>query len=430
MPLKRFCLYFLIALRINNKDRLGYMSLFTSTDFASVCAQGTDWRDTSKQVLEQLEIARTKPDYFNFGFLYVSDHLCDDTGSILNLFKSVLGIEHWTGTNGIGVIGCGQALTDGPAISAMICRLPEKSFCFLEQDQDTLKVPDEWLKINHPAFSIIHGNLSKTPDLQNELKTIENRTNSFLIGGLGSVNSNHINGDIQSIPICGTSFSSDIAISTMPTQGVKQVSPFHTITKADGNLILEIDNKRALDVFQKDLRILAAKKLKKTPEEFITELQTVQSSDQIPEEFQGLFQGQIHIALPSTLSDQRDYLVRDITHIDTDLGAISISEHVGTGDTLLLVERNYETICSDLANNLVRLRKRVQNEKQCFAPKAALYISCVERRATHNGEDDPHYEMRLIQDVIGDIPLTGFYAGGEIHNARLYGYTGILTLFF
>ncbi|MGH1403896.1 MAG: FIST signal transduction protein [Alphaproteobacteria bacterium] len=407
------------------------MSLFTSTDFASVCAQGTDWRDTSKKVLEQLEIARTKPDYFNFGFLYVSDHLCDDTVSILNLFKSVLGIDHWTGTNGIGVIGCGEAISDAPAISAMICRFPENSFCLLEPHQETLKVPDEWLKTNTPLFSIIHGNLSKTPDLQNELKDIETQTNSFLVGGLGSVNSNHINGEIQSTPISGTTFASDVSISTMPTQGVKQVSPFHTITKADGNIILEINNKRALDVFQKDLRILAARKLKKTPEEFITELQSVQSSDQIPEEFQSLFQGQIHVALPSTLSDQRDYLVRDITNIDPDIGSISISEHVGTGDTLLLVERNYETICSDLANNLVRLRKRIQNEKQCFAPKAALYISCIERCAPRKDpEMDPNYEMHLIQDVIGDIPLTGFYAGGEIHNARLYGYTGILTLFF
>ena len=30
---------------------------------------------------------------------------------------------------------------------------------------------------------------------------------------------------------------------------------------------------------------------------------------------------------------------------------------------------------------------------------------------------------------IGDVPLVGFFAGGEIANNRLYGYTGVLTVF-
>ena len=35
----------------------------------------------------------------------------------------------------------------------------------------------------------------------------------------------------------------------------------------------------------------------------------------------------------------------------------------------------------------------------------------------------------MIRDVLGDFPLIGFYANGEISNARLYTYTGVLTLF-
>ncbi len=37
--------------------------------------------------------------------------------------------------------------------------------------------------------------------------------------------------------------------------------------------------------------------------------------------------------------------------------------------------------------------------------------------------------MRLIRDELGDLPLAGFYANGEISNNRLYGYTGVLALF-
>jgi small ligand-binding sensory domain FIST len=35
----------------------------------------------------------------------------------------------------------------------------------------------------------------------------------------------------------------------------------------------------------------------------------------------------------------------------------------------------------------------------------------------------------MIQDVFGDIPLVGFFCNGEISHNRLYGYTGVLTLF-
>jgi small ligand-binding sensory domain FIST len=38
-------------------------------------------------------------------------------------------------------------------------------------------------------------------------------------------------------------------------------------------------------------------------------------------------------------------------------------------------------------------------------------------------------EMRLIRDELGDFPLAGFFANGEISHDRLYGYTGVLLLF-
>jgi hypothetical protein len=30
---------------------------------------------------------------------------------------------------------------------------------------------------------------------------------------------------------------------------------------------------------------------------------------------------------------------------------------------------------------------------------------------------------------LGDVPLVGFLAGGEIANQQVYGYTGVLTVF-
>ena len=60
-------------------------------------------------------------------------------------------------------------------------------------------------------------------------------------------------------------------------------------------------------------------------------------------------------------------------------------------------------------------------------PRGGIYISCLGRGRHLFGEDNR--EMKMISDVLGDIPLAGFYANGEIAGHRLYGYTGVLTLF-
>ena len=34
-----------------------------------------------------------------------------------------------------------------------------------------------------------------------------------------------------------------------------------------------------------------------------------------------------------------------------------------------------------------------------------------------------------MQHALGDVPLVGFFAAGEIAHQNLYGYTGVLTVF-
>jgi small ligand-binding sensory domain FIST len=37
--------------------------------------------------------------------------------------------------------------------------------------------------------------------------------------------------------------------------------------------------------------------------------------------------------------------------------------------------------------------------------------------------------LQIVRHALGDVPLVGFFAGGEIAHHRLYGYTGVLTVF-
>ncbi|MEM7018315.1 MAG: FIST C-terminal domain-containing protein, partial [Pseudomonadota bacterium] len=57
-----------------------------------------------------------------------------------------------------------------------------------------------------------------------------------------------------------------------------------------------------------------------------------------------------------------------------------------------------------------------------------VYYTCLGRGPSlFIGEENR--ELKMIQEVLGDFPLTGFFGNGEISNNRLYSYTGVLTLF-
>jgi len=57
----------------------------------------------------------------------------------------------------------------------------------------------------------------------------------------------------------------------------------------------------------------------------------------------------------------------------------------------------------------------------------AIYVSCSGRGGPHFG--GPSAELQIIRHALGDVPLAGFFAAGEIARHHLYGYTGVLTVF-
>ena len=71
---------------------------------------------------------------------------------------------------------------------------------------------------------------------------------------------------------------------------------------------------------------------------------------------------------------------------------------------------------------MAKLEKRSQDHI-----KGGVYFSCLGRGQHMFGEANK--EMELIAETLGDIPLVGFYANGEIAGNQLYGYTGVMVLF-
>jgi small ligand-binding sensory domain FIST len=108
--------------------------------------------------------------------------------------------------------------------------------------------------------------------------------------------------------------------------------------------------------------------------------------------------------------------------IDPAHGWIVIGDEVASGGQILFCRRDPDSARTDLTRMLRQLAGRLPGP-----PKAGIYVSCIARGMALFGE--PGVETGLIRETLGDFPLIGFFANGEISRDRLYGHTGVLTLF-
>jgi small ligand-binding sensory domain FIST len=105
--------------------------------------------------------------------------------------------------------------------------------------------------------------------------------------------------------------------------------------------------------------------------------------------------------------------------VDPQEGLIAIGEEVETGMEILFLRRDAAAARADL--------ERILDELKPNPARGALYYSCVARGENLFGARGA--ELGLVRRSLGDVPLVGFFCNGEISHDRLYGYTGVLTLF-
>ena len=126
--------------------------------------------------------------------------------------------------------------------------------------------------------------------------------------------------------------------------------------------------------------------------------------------------------LPVDGSDTRDYVVRNLVGLDPARKLVAIAQPVRPGAQVVFCRRDRGTASDDLVRMLDSVKTGLYRP-----PRGALYFSCLGRGASLFGEGSE--ELRMIADGLGDVPLVGFFCNGEISHNRLYGYTGVLTLF-
>jgi len=339
------------------------------------------------------------------GIVYVSEPAATAMPQLVRDLAAGTGIKSWVGGVGLGVVGGGEEVYDRPAAAVMTMPLPNDSFrLFAATDDPAADLPRwhaGWIEKAQPTLALVHAD-PRCNDLIRVATDTANASGAFLVGGLVShrCEAPLLAGDADAFGAAGISgllLTPEVSVATALTQGCIPIGPVHRIDEARDNVVMAIDGKPALAVFLDDIG----------PE---------LASD--PRRLGGV----IFAGLPVQGSDMGDYLVRNLMAIDPRQGWIVLGAEVAPGDPILFCRRDPDSAKADLDRMLKQLAGRLKGP-----PKAGIYVSCIARGAALFGE--PGIETGLIRERFGDIPLIGFFANGEISRDRLYGHTGVLTLF-
>lgn len=248
-----------------------------------------------------------------------------------------------------------------------------------------------------------------------------------IIGGMASAgpqpgsNTLVCDGQVRNTGAMGVSLSGPVRVDAVVSQGCRPFGPRMIITKARGNLILELGGQPAVEVIREGVRTLS-------------------------EEDRQLLGGSLLIG--RVIDDSKkhlgrgDYLVRVVLGADEQSGAVAVADLVRPGQSVRLHLHDAKTAREDLALLL-------DGQRLHGRPAGALVVSCNgrgERLFGPGGHDaaavchafDPRPDgPRAAKtgkevDPANAVPLAGFFAAGEIgpigDQVFHHGHTAVVAL--
>ena len=402
------------------------------------------WRMAAALVLAQLRAHMALPDYASaptLGLLYITDRYADDAQDILDYLGGELPeVTDWSGTVGIGIAANNVEYFDEPALCVMLCDVPS--------DQYRVFSGVAPLGLAFEAHTaLVHAD-AQIPDISDLLAEMALRTDTgYLFGGLASSRSRAVqfavggNGNIKghgaargvfSGGLSGVAFGAGVPLVSRVTQGCQPITANRVITAADGNLVLELDHEPALAVLLGDLGVHLE--------------QPREALERVRATLVGLTRAGDGDSVLRRAHFGGDVVVRHIIGLDPVRQGVAIAEAVDVGTRLAFCQRNAVAARADLIRICAEIREELEPEELSMETAAALslpeaesaphparrmagavYVSCAGRGGPHFGS--PSAELQILRRALGDVPLVGFFASGEIARKNLYGYTGVLTVF-
>jgi small ligand-binding sensory domain FIST len=409
------------------------------------------WGMAAGLVLAQLRAQITLHGYAGnptLALLYITDHYAAQAQEILaHLSAELPEITDWAGTVGVGIASNNVEYFDEPAMAVMLCELPSDQYRVFSG-----VAPLGMAFEAHTA--LVHAD-AQTPDLAELIEEMAARTDSgYLFGGLtasrgksvqfavagdGTVKGQGAASGVFSGGLSGVAFGSGVNLVSRVTQGCLPLAGAHQVTAADKNVVLSLDGEPALTVMLRELNVTldhpreALQAVRATLVGLTDQVRANAVSSDSP-------------TVTRTGNFGNDVLVRHIIGLDPGRAGVAVATPVHAGMELAFCQRNVQAARADLIRVCAEIREELEPQEQALESATALaaseaeaaphpargiagaiYVSCAGRGGQHFG--GPSAELQIIRRALGDVPLVGFFAGGEIARSHLYGYTGVLTVF-
>ena len=370
--------------------------------------------EAAGQALGQAGIARADLAMIFF----TADHAAHSRELATTLIRSV-GTDCVMGASGAGVLTGDGEIEGGSGIAVLAWSAPEivaRPFIF------------EPLKGNEENLGTTFGDfLAKTqdqsslmillPDTYNGnpqplLDAMAAKAGFHPVVGAGSSENGAVGATFQlcgdkvtSNSLAGAYISGEFKVHVDITQGCQPITEPMVITKAERNLIHEIDGRPASEVFARLLKGPLAEDLRRA--------------------LMVLFVG-----LPADRQENSvapgKYLVRNIIGLDPEKGIVGVAESVSEGEALIFTMRDGQRAREDLNQMLRRHAEKLQGRKPGFG----IYFNCCARGGSLYGS--PGIDSAYIRQALGDFPLIGMFGGYELaplgRANHLFAYTGVLAL--
>lgn len=384
--------------------------------FAASLSRATNTSDAIRSVMEEVRGALhgAEPDisllFVNHAhqeaFPQLASRICEATGTKLLI-----------GCTGETIIGGGQEIESGPALSLWSAILPGARLePFAANFERTV---DGIVTSGLPAFA------SEEPDLravflladpfssapQSVLDHVDAEAPGVpVLGGLASgghgpgENRLFYNSHEARHGAIGLVVRGGPLVRSVVSQGCRPIGTHYVVTSAEGNVVHSLGG---LPPLQR-LRELV---------------------DTLPEADAELVRTKLHLGLAMSEYGDRfergDFLIANLTGADRETGSIAIGAHVRVGQTVRFHVRDAATADEDLLGLLNADRTHTTR------PQAGLLFSCNGRGTRLFSE--PNHDAAAVQKVAGPIPLAGFFAQGEIGPISgrnyIHGFTASIALF-
>lgn len=195
-------------------------------------------------------------------------------------------------------------------------------------------------------------------------------------------------------------------VHSLVAQGCRPVGNPYIITRADRNVIHELGGRPPLV----RLRELAAA---------------------LPGRDQGLLAQGVHVGVVideyRAEPSQGDFLIRGVLGADPESGAMALGDEIEAGQTVQFHVRDAHSADEDLRHALEREFAALGGRR----PAGALLFTCNLRGSRLFSE--PDHDAGLIAEMLGEIPMAGFFCAGELGPVGgqnfLHTFTASIALF-